>query len=311
MYKEFMMPYEKTENLLDLAIWMQSNREGIGLSDIMNRFHVSRRTAERMRNMIVSRFIQTEEIEGYNRQKRWRIPQGTLKDFIQFSEDDLACLNLAKDALEKENLTSKARQLNNIIEKITASIKPNTLRKIEPDAEALLEAQGFAHRVGPRIKINTDYLEIIKEAILSTKKIKITHNGKTQIVAPYGFLYGNKHYLVAYSDKAKEYRYFALHKLSCVQLTDTIFVKDESFSLADFTKDCFGVYKEPPIEVEWLFNAETADDASKYEFHPSQQMIKNPDGTLTVKFFAGGQKEMDWHLYTWGDKVKVIKPRRK
>ena len=39
------MSYEKTENLLDLAIWMQSNREGVSLLDIMNRFQVSRRTA--------------------------------------------------------------------------------------------------------------------------------------------------------------------------------------------------------------------------------------------------------------------------
>ena len=37
-------------------------------------------------------------------------------------------------------------------------------------------------------------------------------------------------------------------------------------------------------------------------------MIKNQDGTLTVKFRAGGRLEMDWHLYTRGNHVKVIKP---
>ena len=37
-------------------------------------------------------------------------------------------------------------------------------------------------------------------------------------------------------------------------------------------------------------------------------MQHNPDGSLTVTFRAGGYMEMDWHLYTWGDKVKVIKP---
>ena len=116
--------------------------------------------------------------------------------------------------------------------------------------------------------------------------------------------------MVAYSDKAKEYRYYALHKLDFVQLTETSFIKDEKFSLADFTKNCFGVYKETPVEVEWLFSADVAGDAAKYEFHPSQQMIKNPDGTLTVKFYACGQKEMNWHLYTWGNKVKVIKPKK-
>lgn len=305
------MPYKKTEDLLDLAIWMQSSREGVSLTDIISRFKVSRRTAERMRDMIISRFIQAEEIEDENRQKRWRIPQGTLKDFIQFSADDLTCLDLAKKALGKSHIENKAIQLNEIIEKISASIKSNTLRKIEPDAEVLLEAQGFVKRVGPKIKIEQSFLDTIKKAILTCQKIKIVYKGKKQTVNPYGFLYGNKHYLIAYSDKVKEYRYFALHKLTDVELTNTFFQKDNQFSLDAFTKDCFGVYKETPFEVEWLFDKEVADDAQRYEFHPSQKMIKNPDGSLTVKFFAGGKKEMDWHLYTWGDKVKVIKPKRK
>ena len=124
------MAYEKTFDLVDLAIWMQSTREGISLSDIMNRFQVSRRTAERMRDMILNRFPQVVEKIGENNSKRWYIPQGTLKDFIQFSADDIACLNLAKKALIKEKLSDKADQLKAIIEKITASIKIERLRGI-------------------------------------------------------------------------------------------------------------------------------------------------------------------------------------
>ena len=56
------MAYEKTYDLLDLAIWMQSTREGVSLNEIAERFHVSRRTAERMRDMIMRRFPQTEEV---------------------------------------------------------------------------------------------------------------------------------------------------------------------------------------------------------------------------------------------------------
>lgn len=57
------MAYEKTHDLLDLAIWMQSNREGVSLNDIANYFKVSRRTAERMRDMILLQFSQTEELQ--------------------------------------------------------------------------------------------------------------------------------------------------------------------------------------------------------------------------------------------------------
>ena len=49
-------------------------------------------------------------------------------------------------------------------------------------------------------------------------------------------------------------------------------------------------------------------EAEKYIFHPKQEAIKNDDGTLTVKFHAVGAREMDWHLYTWGEHVKVVKP---
>ena len=310
------MSYEKTDNLLDLALWMQSSREGVTLNDIVERFGVSRRTAERMRDMIVNHFIQAEEVDGDDRKKRWRIPQGALKDMFLFSADELTTLSLAEESLRKVHLDVQADVLNKVLQKVKASMKQDLFRKIEPDTEALLEAQGFAHRPGPKLKINPEFLSIIKEAILACKKIQIKYtntSGKssTQIVAPYGFLYGNKHYLVAYSDFAKDYRYYALHKLMDVVILNEYFEKDKNFTLADFTKDCFGVFKEKPHNIEWLFDKEVAEDAAKYEFHPSQKMIKNPDGTLTVKFRAGGLQEMDWHLYTWGNHVKVIKPKKK
>ena len=310
------MPYEKTDNLLDLALWMQSSREGVTLNDIVEHFGVSRRTAERMRDMIVNRFIQAEEVDGDDRKKRWRIPQGALKDMFLFSADELTTLSLAEESLRKAHLDTQADVLNKVLQKVKGSMKQDLFRRIEPDTEALLEAQGFAHRPGPKLKINPEFLSIIKEAILACKKIKIHYlnaSGKAckQIVAPYGFLYGNKHYLVAFSDYAKDYRYYALHKLTDVVILDEYFEKDKNFTLADFTKDCFGVFKEKPRDIEWLFDKEVAGDAKEYIFHPDQKMIENPDGTLTVKFRAGGLQEMDWHLYTWGGHVKVIKPKKK
>ena len=68
------------------------------------------------------------------------------------------------------------------------------------------------------------------------------------------------------------------------------------------------MYNEPAFDVEWLFSAKAASEAEKFIFHSSQTMQKNSDGTLTVRFHAGGCLEMAWHLYTWCGQVKVIKP---
>ena len=148
------MAYEKTYDLLDLATWMQSTREGVSLKDIAEQYKVSRRTAERMRDMIITKFPQAEEVVGENNQKRWYIPQGTLRDLINFSAEELSALETAKEIFAKKQMTDKKDILEKVINKVRASIKPDVIRKIEPDAEALLEAEGFICRPGPKLQLD-------------------------------------------------------------------------------------------------------------------------------------------------------------
>ena len=37
-------------------------------------------------------------------------------------------------------------------------------------------------------------------------------------------------------------------------------------------------------------------------------MKQNEDGTVTVKFKASGEYEILWHLFRWGDCVKILAP---
>lgn len=312
------MAYEKTYDLLDLAIWMQSTREGVSLGEIAERFHVSRRTAERMRDMIMRRFPQTEEVICENNIKRWYIPQGTLKDFIQFSAEELSVLETAASLLKDKQLQDKKDIFQNIINKIKANIKSDVFRKIEPDAEALLEAEGFICRPGPKLIIDNQIIAAIRQAILECHQIKITYFNKmsgkisTNTLDPYGFLYGERnHYLVAHHSDGyfgDNVHNFILGNIKSVEILDIPFVPVKNFNLQKYALESFGSYHEEPFDVEWLFDKDVADEAAQYIFHPTQTMEKNNDGTLTVKFKAGGKLEMDWHLYTWGKHVKVIKP---
>ena len=312
------MAYEKTYDLLDLAVWMQSTREGVSLNEIADKFNVSRRTAERMRDMIITRFPQTEEVVCENNTKRWYIPQGTLKDFIQFSAEELSVLEIASTLLENKQLQGKKEVFENIINKIKASIKSDVYRKIEPDAEVLLEAEGFICRPGPKLIINNQVISTIRQAILECHQIKIVYFNKmsgktsTNILDPFGFLYGERNnYLVAHHSDGyfgDDVHNFILSNIKTVEILDIPFVPVKDFDLKEYAEQSFGAYHEEPFDVDWLFDKEVAEEASKYIFHPTQTSKFNPDGTLTVTFHAGGKREMDWHLYTWGKHVKVIKP---
>lgn len=204
------------------------------------------------------------------------------------------------------------------INKIKASIKSDVYRKIEPDAEVLLEAEGFICRPGPKLIINNQVISTIRQAILECHQIKIVYFNKmsgktsTNILDPYGFLYGERnHYLVAHHSDGyfgDDVHNFILSNIKTVEILDIPFVPVKDFDLKEYAEQSFGAYHEEPFDVEWLFDKEVAEEASKYIFHPTQTSKFNPDGTLTVTFHAGGKREMDWHLYTWGKHVKVIKP---
>ena len=60
----------------------------------------------------------------------------------------------------------------------------------------------------------------------------------------------------------------------------------------------------------WRFTARGERTARGYVFHPSQTVVDEVDGSLTIRFRAAGHLEMAWHLYQWGDAVEVLAPDR-
>lgn len=303
--------YQKTQMLNDLVLLMQNSDEGVSLKDIMNKYDVSLRTAIRMKDAIVEKYPQLQEISGQHNTKKWILPKGTAKEIISFSMEEIHALQNASKLMAKKHI-SDYHFLDNVLYKIKAFMGKEALNRIEPDAEALLEAEGYAFRPGPKIITNTEHLKKLRHALIACNRIRIRYESKHdrnwREVLPYGFLYGNKHYLVAWDVKKNKMCYFDTNKIQDVDVLSTYFERDPKFSLQQYCEQAFGIYQEEPFDVEWLFDKEVAESASKYLFHPKQTMEFNKDGTLTVKFRAGGALEMDWHLYTWSPHVKVIKP---
>lgn len=87
-------------------------------------------------------------------------------------------LETVKELLKNQQINQKKEILENIISKIKALIKPDIIRKIEPDTEALLEAEGFICRPGPKLIIDEKIITLIRQAILECHQIKIKYYNK-------------------------------------------------------------------------------------------------------------------------------------
>jgi len=310
------MRFEKADKLLRLAMELQARRHGITIEDIQAHFAVSRSTALRMKGALESVFPLEEAPTLDDRRKRWRIPPGTLDRLAGCTADELADLEMAVGLLRRENRREEADRLAGLGGKLKAVMKPDHARKMEPDLEALLEAEGLAMRAGPRPKISHDVVETLRETMKACQQVEIRYrrpNGSGsnwRRVHPYGFLHGHRHYLVAYHvhPKANKIALFRLPNIEEARPLDVSFVRDPGFSLKDFAERSFGVFQEDQVDVVWRFAPTAAAAAEEFLFHPSQKMRRRPDGSLEVRFRAGGLLEMAWHLYSWGDHVEILEP---
>ena len=297
--------YPKLGKILNLIIKMQSRYSGITLNDIQEELEVSRRSAERLRDVLIWEIPQIEELPTTGREKHWGFSRSShLREIISFSKDEIAELEGIKNNLQ---LDSTKDVLNGIVDKLKALSRKNAT-EIEDAIEILLKTEGSAVTQKPSYKIDIQILDTIRQAIKENLRIKCKYDGRDKILSPFGIVYGANIYLIGVEgDKPDPYVY-RLHKVTDIELTEEKFDKGD-FDIKEYANRSFGVYQNEIIKVELRFSKEVAEDVLNYNFHPTQKVKQNEDGTVTVKFKASGELEILWHIFRWGDKVQIISPK--
>lgn len=296
--------YSRVTDIIELIILMQSKVAGVSLNDIQEEFDVSRRTAERMRDSVLNLLPQVGEIPRDSRVKRWGFINYSMNELVSFSKDEIATLEKLKQNCDK---ISK-KDLSTITNKIK-TLNQKKLNSLEQEIEFILNCEGYAVKQSPNYKIDLDSISTIREAIKGSFKLSGKYNDKDKILSPLGLLFGEKIYLVAIEDnKGGEPFTYLLHRFQNLKLTNKKF-DSNGFDLREFAKKSFGVFQGEIYNVKLNFDATAAEDASNYNFHPTQKGKWEKDGSYTVTFKASGDKHIIWHLFKWGDTVKIIAPK--
>ena len=312
------MRYERVKDIIDLAIRLQAARGGLTLDDIEREMSVSRRTAERMRDAVDWAFGPLDIVPADDNKRHWRLQSNALRNLLGFEAEELTALATAAAALERTGLQEQAAKLREIGSKLRAMQRGAALERLDADLETLTRAEGLAMRPGPRQPVDAALLALLREAILTRRVVTFRYRARStgqqsrQRVEPYGLLYGNRAFLVARAADGWSGgpRLWRLANISNARLPGERFERDPDFDLGRYARQSFGTFQEMPVRVVLRFDARSADDAAAFLFHPDQSVEENGDGTLTVRFTAGGLDEMCWHLVTWGDSVTVEKPAR-
>lgn len=311
--------FQKAADLIRLAE-MAARYAGVGLQEIEAEFAVNRRTAQRMTRVLEEVFQTCTTHLDEERRKRWKLGTADLRIVHArgIRESELAALDIAIAKAEREGAANEARDLGSLRDRMLSMMPGAHARRVEADAEAILEAHGFASRPGPRARGDEMTLRLLAEALKGPFQLLVQYlggrgAGRRRVLEPYGVLLGTRRYLVAReAGKAGPVQHFRVDRIAQASLLPVSFRRDPDFDLARHAALAFGSFHDPREygEVVWRFRPDASAVARDFLFHPDQEMTGEADGSLVVRFRASGHLEMAWHLYTWGDSVEVIAPER-
>ena len=114
--------YSRVSDILDLAIFMSSKIQGVTITEIAERYGVSRRTAERMRDSLTCIFPAVDEIETKDNQKHWGFINYSISHLISFTPKEIGNI----EQLQRRTTNKEMKEeLSKTIEKLKSLNKKN------------------------------------------------------------------------------------------------------------------------------------------------------------------------------------------
>ena len=308
------MRHDKAAVVIELARRMAASAEGLTLDEMAREAGVGRRTAERMRDAVLALYPAAEEVSDPPT-KRWRI-RGGLSAFEQApTTEELVELSKAAQGLRAAGEPGRAAALEGLERKLKSAMRSTTLNRLAPDLEALVRAETIAVQAGPRPSADEAVLTEIRQAILAGQPLGFIYSrpgaeARRRSVAPCGVMFGRANYLVAADRESSRIQTFRLDRMSAVRAEEGVATPPADFDLQAYASQSFGIYQDEIEDVVLKVSPAGADEARAWRWHPTQSVEDQPDGGVEVRFRASGMRELAWHLFTWGDQVRIVAPER-
>lgn len=229
---------------------------------------------------------------------------------ITFSLEELMTLYLCRGQLGFLQGTPFQDDLDDIFGRIHSSLPPRSVAHLERIAET----------ASPKFQGERDYaakkalLKELRRALLYQYRVDLSYTPARRATETYRFdpytllFYDGALYLGGYAHNREALRLFLVDRIEQVTVLGERFEVPADFSAADLTGSAFGLIDEKPQMVKVRFSEEVGHLIRERVWHPSQQLVEEEDGALTLTFAASGEKEILAWLYSYLPHVQLLEP---
>lgn len=239
----------------------------------------------------------------YYTEEQYRLPA------MDIRESDLFAIYLADKLLAQYENTPIHAGLISVFRKIEDSLPDKLAAGPGNDQTRFTVFPPFATVILPEV------LATVFACLRQSIRMEIDYKNPGGIpmqrrVDPYhGVRFEGDWYVVGFCHLRQAVRTFSLARITAVRQLEERFIVPADF---DFSKLCgshFGVHwGEEEVEVRILFAPSVADYVRERQWHPSQTMEEQADGSLILTLTVNHLLELKRWILSWGDGAQVLEP---
>ncbi len=228
---------------------------------------------------------------------------------ISLTQSDMFAFFVNEQILKQYKDAPYYKEIKKVIEKIIQFLPDEITTEQTADI--------FSFTNPPSSSIDKQQLEVLQKAAYEEKQVKIKyhtqHSNKVsdRLIDPYAIR--NQHgtwYLVAFCHQRNEVRIFALNRILTVETTEVDFYKPSSFSIEEYLKDSFGIYRnEKTHHVKLKFSPYQARWIRERQWHKTQKLTELENGSLILEMDVKGLDEVKRWVLKYGSEIEVIESK--
>jgi predicted DNA-binding transcriptional regulator YafY len=302
--------YSQAARLHDVIRILEA-RYGASVDELSEECGVTRRTVYRDLDAIRDAgYPLTTELEADGRTLYRFITGFKRLPPMTFSLEELMTLYLCRGQLGFLQGTPFQDDLDAIFGRIRSSLPPRSVAHLERIAEtASPKFQGQRNYAAKKV-----LLKELRRALLYQYRLDLAYTPARRSTEVYRFdpytllFYEGALYLGGYAHNRGALRLFLIDRIEQLTVLDERFEVPEDFSARDLTGSAFGLIDEQQQTIKVRFGPEIGHLIRERVWHPSQKVVEENDGSLTLTLVASGEKEILSWLYSYLPDVEVLEP---
>lgn len=293
---------------------------GITINQMAKALEVDRRNVYRILDVIQDLGFPVYDEVTFGRQKTWKmdpdyalkLPNITLPD-IRLNITEVIALHLLRAESTLYSGTDIEARIDSAFAKLSQFVPSGLYGQLKKLHTLFVSNKKLTKDYSGK----EDIIDALSGAMLINKTCVATYHSfvddKDKIfrIDPLHFFESNGGlYLFVRATRFGDIRILAVERINAVEVLEEQFAYPDDFNPEEKLSQAFGMVYDDPIDLEVVFSASQAKYIKERTFSPEQEILENPDGSVTLRMKTSGWYDVKRWVLGFGAEAVVVRPEQ-